>query len=118
METILLFLGLIVVFFGAEYFMRKLLKVDKVNLAETPGGKINNRGRGIILGIALIGVILFIDDFADVILWFWLYYFLAVGILEAFLEWKYFPESKSYLVSLLQIPFVIGFLLIAIYLLS
>lgn len=118
METVLLFLGLIVVFFGADYLMRKLLKVDKANLSETPGGKINNWGRGIILGAALIGVILFMDDFADAILWFWIYYFLAVGILEAFLEWKYFPDSKSYLASLLQIPFVIGFLLSAVYLLS
>lgn len=118
METVLLFLGLMVVFFGAEYLMRKLLKVEKVDLSETPGGKISNWGRGIILGVALIAIFLFLDDFDDAILWFWIFYFLALGILEAFLEWRYFPDSKSYLVSLLQIPFVIGFLLIAIYLLS
>lgn len=34
METVLLFLSLIVVFFGAEYVMRKILKVEKVDLSK------------------------------------------------------------------------------------
>ena len=116
MEVILTFIGLIAVFFGADYLMRKLLKVDKVKFSETPGGKVSQWGRGIILAVVLGGVILFIDDFSDGILWFWIFYFLTLGVFEAFLEWKYFRESKSYLVSLMQIPLVLGFLWCAVYL--
>lgn len=115
MDAILVFLGATVLFFGIEYAVRKLWKVEKVDLSEKFAGKAGQWGRGILLVVILAGVIIFTDDFFIGLLWFWAFYLLTTGLLNVFLEWKYFPESKSYLVSLVQVPIVLGFIWGAIY---
>lgn len=105
----LLFLaGGVAILLGIEFVLRKWLKVQKVNLAETKGKNINRWGKGIILVMALSLFSFALNKDAQFLLWYWLIYLIIDSLFEALLQWKYARESRAYLLTLSFLPFTIA----------
>lgn len=100
---LLLAAGLTIVL-ALEFGLKKWLRIEKVNLAETEGKNINHWGKGIILAAALCLLPFVIGGDRWQMLWFWVSYLSVLSLFEAFLQWKYARETKAYVLTLVLWP--------------
>ncbi|MFD1861518.1 DUF4181 domain-containing protein [Planococcus chinensis] len=111
MEFIIVLILLLLWFFVAERVVRKILKVEKGSLEGTPGAKINAWSQGITIFLSLLIIPFAAEDWWEGMMFFWLVYLTSFSFVEAFLQWKYIPETREHLATLVMYPLGLGMLL-------
>lgn len=111
MEFFIVLGGFVVLFLVIDKLLRKLFKVEKKRLSDSPGKKADAWSRGIILIAALCFIPFAVTEAGERLMWFWVFYLTLLHITQAFLQWKYIRESREHLVTLAVLPIGLGALL-------
>ena len=112
MEFILFMCVLFFMVFLLEKITDRLLGVKKrVHVSETPGKSLYWWGRVILFVICIFSLLFIyaapIENYVKLMNWYWMFYFVMLLGLDAFLEWKYIKNSKQYLSSLIGLLYFI-----------
>ncbi|MED3966001.1 DUF4181 domain-containing protein [Niallia taxi] len=90
--------------FLLEKVIYKLLGVEKKEVSETSGKKIDQWGRRIIMILFLSTIPIYtfyaLKD-TTFIKWYWILYLTALLGFQSVMEWKYLKNSKQYLATLI-----------------
>lgn len=100
----------IILVFGLEKILNKLLGVEKKKISETAGKNVDRWGRGIILVIFLFTLLFVILKDTYVAMWYWIFYLLVLLGFQAFLEWKYLKNSKQFVTTLTMLLLGVTFI--------
>lgn len=111
MKFIAAFIVFAIVVWVIERVATKLLRVEKRKISDTPGKKIDQWGRGIIVVIFLGTCAFVLDQDESVIRVFWIFYFILLFGFEAFMKWKFLKNSKQYVVTLILLMVSLAFVL-------
>ena len=118
MATLLFNILLILVaLYGLSFLLEKgiykLLGVEKKEVSETSGKKIDQWGRRIIMILFLSTIPIYtfyaLKD-TTFIKWYWILYLTALLGFQSVMEWKYLKNSKQYLATLIFLVLGIVFL--------
>lgn len=104
MEFFIILGVLLVLFLAVDKALRKVFKVEKKRLSDSPGKKADAWSRGIILVAALAFIPFVVTETGDRLIWFWVFYLTGLHLVQAFLQWKYIRESREHLVTLCMLP--------------
>ncbi|MCM3600986.1 DUF4181 domain-containing protein [Robertmurraya korlensis] len=112
MKFILLLAVLLLLLFALEKLLNKFLKVEKKKISDTPGKKIDQWGRGIILVIFLSALWSVVNNDSFLIKkQFWMGYLILLGGFEAILEYVYLKNSKQYITTIIMVLVTLIFIL-------
>ncbi|WP_391560023.1 DUF4181 domain-containing protein [Robertmurraya sp.] len=104
MKFIVILAVLLLLFYVLEKLINKFLGVEKKKISDTPGKKIDQWGRGIILVIFL--TILWSTVNNDSIFikkLFWMSYLILLGGFQAVLEYIYLKNTKQYITTVIMV---------------
>ena len=87
--------------FLLDKILNKVLGIEKKNISETPGRKIDRWGRGIILVIVLCTLPFVLAQDTNVIKWYYIFLLILLFGFQSILEWKYLTGSKKYVATLI-----------------
>lgn len=111
MGIIVLFAVLLLLLFVLEKLVNKFLKVEKKKISDTPGKKIDQWGRGIILVIFLSALWSVVNHNSFLIKkLFWMSYLILLGGFEATLEYIYLKNSKQYMTTIIMVIVTLVFI--------
>ncbi|MGO1058582.1 hypothetical protein ACTL32_05535 [Planococcus sp. FY231025] len=108
MEFILVLILLLLWVFVAERVVRKVLKVEKTDLEDTPGAKTRAWGQGTIIFLSLLIIPSADMGWREGMMWIWSIYLTTFTAIDAFLQRKYIPESQEHLATLTMFPIGVG----------
>lgn len=110
MEFIFVLILLLLWFFVAEKVVRKVLKVKKTDLDDTPGAKIRAWSQGTIIFLSMLIIPSADMEWREGMLWIWSIYLTTFSAIDVFLQRKYIPESREHLATLAMFPIGMGML--------
>ena len=93
----------VIFWFLLEKIINKLLGVEKKKVSETIGKNVDRWGRGIILVIFLGTLPFVITEGINVMMWYWILYFILLLGFQSIMEWKYLNKSKQYVTTLIYL---------------
>lgn len=115
MEFFIAMAVFVILFLVIDKGLRKLFKVEKKRLSDSPGKKADAWSRGIILVVALCFIPFVVTETGERLMWFWVFYLGLLHLVQAFLQWKYIRESQEHLVTLTLLPVGLGALLFMVF---